>query len=105
MVFVEGFLLFYHAALSSSFDAHIWLDADCETCLARRHQRDSAHKSLQRFSDWYRDLVWRHYEMNREVQLANAPNAFLLDCKTDLDTLVSHCREFVDMCCSEVRAP
>eukprot|EP00401_Gymnodinium_catenatum_P030862 CAMPEP_0117472174 /NCGR_PEP_ID=MMETSP0784-20121206/8108_1 /TAXON_ID=39447 /ORGANISM="" /LENGTH=253 /DNA_ID=CAMNT_0005266311 /DNA_START=82 /DNA_END=840 /DNA_ORIENTATION=+ len=81
-VVVEGFLLFYDSALCKMFDIHLWLEADCETCLSRRRRRSkgrSRRQSAVEFADMYRREVWVHYQHYRAKQLANVPHVLHLD--------------------------
>lgn len=97
MIVIEGPLLYYDAALCSMLDVCLWLDADRHTCLHRRHQRDCPKKDISDFSAMFRDVVWAHYKMNRETQLANAHSALHLDGTAQKESLVSrsvaHCMD------------
>lgn len=96
IVVVEGFLLFYERAVSSMFDCALWVQADCETCCSRRHRRDAPDVPESQFREWYAGLVWSHFEMYQERQLANADGAIRLDARRDAGILqeeaVAYCR-------------
>lgn len=75
-VVVDGFLLMCDSSLSDMLDVKIWLEADCDTCLQRRAQRNSRMDKAE-FSVFFRELVWPHFLMYREAQLANAGSSAL----------------------------
>lgn len=79
IVIVEGFLLFYDRQISSMFDCTLWVQADCATCSRRRHQRKRPDMPFERFDEWYTGLVWEHFTMYQDRQLANADGAMRLD--------------------------
>eukprot|EP00747_Dinoflagellata_sp_TGD_P171562 gnl/TRDRNA2_/TRDRNA2_205965_c0_seq1.p1 gnl/TRDRNA2_/TRDRNA2_205965_c0~~gnl/TRDRNA2_/TRDRNA2_205965_c0_seq1.p1 ORF type:complete len:325 (-),score=28.27 gnl/TRDRNA2_/TRDRNA2_205965_c0_seq1:48-1022(-) len=98
IVIADGFLLFYDVSVANSFDAHVWVETDCDTCMVRRHQRGrgSRKKEVETSADWYRCLVWTHHEKHRRTQLENAAHALRLDgskSTTDLlDKTMDHCK-------------
>lgn len=100
VVVIEGFLLFWDDKLCDMLDAHMWVEADCDTCLGRRHMRGkgSRKKAVEASAEWFKGLVWAHYEKNRRKQLANVPAALRLDTantpKMDLlESVLRHCEE------------
>lgn len=74
VLFVEGFLLFANFDVVKMCDERIWLEVDCDTALARRFQREKRKwdEELDIFSKWFRDTVWKHYEIYRPLQKSNA---------------------------------
>mmetsp|Transcript_69876 Transcript_69876/g.194319 ORF Transcript_69876/g.194319 Transcript_69876/m.194319 type:complete len:174 (+) Transcript_69876:3-524(+) len=107
VVIVEGFLLFFDKPVCDMFHSHIWVEADCDTCLLRRHNRGrgSRKRDVEASADWFRGQVWAHHEENRGRQLANAKAALRMEgaiSKQKLaDKATVHCkqllREFVAM--------
>lgn len=99
---VEGFLLFYNAALCKQLSALIWLETDCETCLLRRFRRGRGRRGrdVEKTREWFHGQVWPHFEGNRAVQLKNAPKALHLDASGERDVLadeaVKQCRALLD---------
>ena len=89
VIAVEGFLLFTDAKSCSMLDATFWIDAACETCLHRRHQRECKNSDIETFSKWYRDSVWKHYELYKGQQLANVPKLKHLDGSAAVEELVA----------------
>jgi uridine kinase len=79
VVVVEGHLLFYDTMVSSMFDAHLWLQADCQTCCSRRHRRDCPSEPIAKFSDWYNSNVWSSFLKYQGRQLTNADGALRLN--------------------------
>lgn len=99
VIVVEGFLLFFDQVLCSMLDAHVWVETDYNKCLQRRHQRDAPHVDINRFSEWYRGLVWKHFELYKDTQLANASGALHLDGSASPNSMVKnavrHCEKFL----------
>merc|ERR1712154_125636 len=101
VVVVEGFLLFFKPSLCDMFNAHIWVEADCDTCMIRLHKRgkQSRKKEVEASADWFRGLVWPHHKKNRRPQLRNASDALRLDAtrttKELLDEAATHCRRLL----------
>ncbi|CAK0898269.1 unnamed protein product, partial [Prorocentrum cordatum] len=91
-VLAEGFLLFFDPQLCDLLDAHIWVEADMETCMARRRRRNKKRRANGDFDTWYRDEVWANFQRFREAQLANAPGALRLDSAAPLPDLVQQAR-------------
>lgn len=87
VVIVEGFLLFYDMAVSQMFDCTLWVQGDLDTCCMRRHRRDAPGMPPDDFRRWYAGLVWSHFEMYQEQQLANADGALRLDARKPPETL------------------
>eukprot|EP00929_Paragymnodinium_shiwhaense_P098231 TRINITY_DN59746_c0_g1_i2.p1 TRINITY_DN59746_c0_g1~~TRINITY_DN59746_c0_g1_i2.p1 ORF type:complete len:366 (+),score=10.42 TRINITY_DN59746_c0_g1_i2:96-1193(+) len=88
VIVVEGFLVFYDEALAGMMHAQIWLEADFDTCLMRRHNRGKASRWKKEPNvEWFRDLVWYHYEWNKSTQRANSRDALCLDATVDKTTL------------------
>jgi uridine kinase len=88
VVVVEGFLLFYDPSVAVLFDAHLWLQADSQTCMRRRHQRDAPGVPESRFSEWYHGLVWDHFLKYQDRQLANADGALRLEGRESSDVIL-----------------
>merc|ERR1712100_783337 len=75
--------------VTDMLQASIFIEADCETCLERRHKRGrgSRKKGVNTSADWFRELVWGHYEMYKDTQLKNVPDALRLDGTKERDDL------------------
>lgn len=95
IVVVEGHLLFHADRLCTMFDAHIWLEADIETCLRRRSQR-LRPKNPAADAKLFREEIWPPYMRYRQAQLANASTALTLFGNATLDDSVlksaAYCR-------------
>jgi len=87
-VVVEGFLLFHDASLCKMFDAHVWLESDCNTCMRRRCKRNR-RRNVDDFERFYLEEVWPNFLRHRSVQLSNASAALHLDATTSVNELVS----------------
>eukprot|EP00416_Gambierdiscus_australes_P022832 CAMPEP_0171062570 /NCGR_PEP_ID=MMETSP0766_2-20121228/5124_1 /TAXON_ID=439317 /ORGANISM="Gambierdiscus australes, Strain CAWD 149" /LENGTH=230 /DNA_ID=CAMNT_0011518369 /DNA_START=73 /DNA_END=765 /DNA_ORIENTATION=- len=97
VLLAEGFLLFHDEALSRLFDATLWVEAACEVCCSRRHAREARGADFELYSQWYREVVWAHFQRYREGQLAHAPRALRLEGEDALEVSVekaaAHCEE------------
>merc|ERR1712039_453269 len=82
---VEGFLLFYDRAVNDLLDIRIWMDADMETCVYRRHYRSQKKQDtdIEKTRRWFDGQVWPAYKKNRRTQLDNARDAVHLDAALD----------------------
>lgn len=102
VVVVEGFLLFYDSSVSTLFDAHLWLQADCQICCRRRHQRDAPGVPETRFSEWYNGLVWSHFLKYQDRQLANADGALRINAEETPQAIqekaVAYCQARLGLC-------
>eukprot|EP01064_Diplonema_japonicum_P023405 TRINITY_DN33824_c0_g1_i1.p1 TRINITY_DN33824_c0_g1~~TRINITY_DN33824_c0_g1_i1.p1 ORF type:complete len:208 (+),score=38.55 TRINITY_DN33824_c0_g1_i1:39-662(+) len=74
-IVVEGFLIFHNPLLAEVFDVGIFLAPPCDTCSLRRFLRHSKSSSSPppEWTDWYSNLVWKHYLINLPAQHRNAP--------------------------------
>eukprot|EP00930_Biecheleria_cincta_P031782 TRINITY_DN22035_c0_g1_i1.p1 TRINITY_DN22035_c0_g1~~TRINITY_DN22035_c0_g1_i1.p1 ORF type:complete len:343 (-),score=51.36 TRINITY_DN22035_c0_g1_i1:127-1068(-) len=91
-VVVEGFLLFYDSAVCNMFDVHLWLDADMDMCCARRFSRGNAsQKPSETDANWFSDVVWRHHNMYKSTQIANASTACTVDARLPIEDLLRRC--------------
>ena len=83
---VEGVLLFCDTALFQMLDAHIWIEADRDTCALRRHNRGkkTKHTDFAESRQWYEQHTWPRFEKYRTVQLTHARDALVLDGALDL---------------------
>eukprot|EP00927_Polykrikos_kofoidii_P055316 TRINITY_DN49588_c0_g1_i1.p1 TRINITY_DN49588_c0_g1~~TRINITY_DN49588_c0_g1_i1.p1 ORF type:complete len:359 (+),score=40.13 TRINITY_DN49588_c0_g1_i1:51-1127(+) len=81
VVVIEGFLLFYDEAVSNMCHCQIWVEAERDLCQKRRHARGKHSRKLapEATAEWFRDMVWPHFEENRAQQLRNVPGALRLD--------------------------
>jgi len=81
VIVVEGFLLFYSRELTAMMHAQLWLEADFDVCLLRRHKRGrgSRKREVETSKDWFRDSVWYHYEWYKDTQRENSRDALCLD--------------------------
>merc|ERR1712083_227296 len=72
-LFIEGFLLFHDTEICHMLDLGIWIESDCDTCAARRYERQGLPMNV------YREKVWRHFQIHRAAQLKNMPDVVRLD--------------------------
>ena len=80
IIVVEGFVAFYNKALCERLHLHLWVAADCDTCLERLWLDGGIPGPF--FEDIYRNKVWAQYLLYRDQQLNNVPAAVHLDGKT-----------------------
>ena len=101
IIVVEGFVLFHNKAMCERLHVHLWVEADCDTCLQRRLRRKShnGRKPGPDFATYYRDTVWAQYQSYRQEQLSNVPAAVHLDGSTPkkelLQRAVNACLEHI----------
>ena len=101
IIVVEGFVLFHNKAMCERLQVHLWLEADCDTCLQRRLRRTSHRggKPGPHFAKYYCDTVWAQYQSYRQEQVNNVPAAVHLDAsipkKELLQQAVNACLEHI----------
>ena len=95
---VEGFLLFYDAAICQMLDACIWLETDMDRCAIRRSARSKkkSKAGFTRFQQWYEHEVWVSFQQYRTVQLTNARYALKIDGALDLATISRQAAEHIE---------
>ena len=98
VVIVEGFLLFYDAAICQMLDACIWLETDMTRCAIRRSARSKkkSKAGFTRFQQWYELEVWASFQQYRTVQLTNARYALKIDGALDLATISRQAAEHIE---------
>lgn len=97
VVVIEGFLLFHDEKLSCMFDASLWLDVGEVECCERRYNREARDMDKNIYKQWFKDVVWKHFQLNKKQQLSNATNVLRLDGAAEMDSIVErateHCKE------------
>ena len=81
VVVIEGFLLFYDQRLAHLCDCRIWLDLEQDIGCRRRFHRECGCEAEEDegYNEWYGEVVWKHYEKYRPVQMAHAQPCCCLD--------------------------
>ena len=96
IIVVEGFLLFHNKAMCERLHVHLWVEADCDTCLRRRLRRNS--RKDPDCASKYCNTVWPQYQLYRQEQLNNVPAAVHLNGTTLapqlLNLAVAACTEY-----------
>ena len=108
-IVLEGFLMFARKDVADLCAARVFVDADGQTCLARRWRRDGVRRAERwgcppsavpaapppKFERWFWEVVWSAFEGHRAVQQRNAAPWIAVDAGASTEAAVARVLEGV----------